>query len=78
MSVHAYTVNSQFEREHICIGLPRIEGKPDASNPTQTFLNTLETSGSLDSATLARKLVCIAADGAAVLQVKLNGLIKRV
>ena len=31
MFVHAYTVNSQFEREHIFIGLPRIEGKLDAS-----------------------------------------------
>ena len=68
MYVHAYIVNSQFEREHIFIGLPRIEGKLDASNLCQTFLNTLVTSGRPDSATLAQKLVCIAADGAAVLQ----------
>ena len=78
MSVHACTVNSRFEREHVFIGLPKFEGKPDASNLCRTFLNTLATSGGLDAATLAQKLLCVAANGAAVLQGQVNGLIKRV
>ena len=78
MSVHVYTVTETFEHRHMFVGLPRIVGKPDAANLTALFHNSLTEAAELPENDLRSKLTCIAADGAAVLQGDLNGLIARV
>ena len=78
MFVHVYTVTESFERRHVFVGLPKIVGKPDAENLTALFIGYLMDDAKLTKAELRQKLACIAADGAAVLQGDISGLIARV
>lgn len=78
MSIHCYIATETFEREHVFVGLPQIQCKPDASHLTPLFMSTLMSSTGLSSDAVKRKLYCIAADGAAVLQGEFSGLITRV
>ena len=77
MSVHAYIALPDFSRRHIFVGLSSIKGKPNPENLTALFLSALKTEGGLSATDIKRKLVCIAADGARVLQGEVSGLIAR-
>jgi hypothetical protein len=78
MSLHVLIIDVDFQRPHIFVGLPDITKKPDANNLTQLFVDTLVQSADCTLSEIKRKLACIAADGAAVLQGELNDLIARV
>lgn len=56
ISVHAYAAMPDFSRKYIFVGLPKIDGTPNADNLKELFLSTLQskcgsqlTSSSTDS-----------------------------
>lgn len=78
MSIHCYVVMPGFQRKHVFVGLPKIQGKPNADNLRKLFLSTLREKVGLTADIIKHRLVCIAADGASVLQGELSGLITRI
>jgi hypothetical protein len=57
MSLHAYIIGVDFQRQHIFVGLPEITQKPDANNLTQLFVDTLVQSADCTLPEIKRKLV---------------------
>lgn len=74
MSVHLYVCLPTWEWKHCFVGLPVIQGRPNAETLFELLKCTLAENAGLKGEQLARKLVQLARDGASVLQGQSTGL----
>jgi len=64
LSVHVY-VMQDWVRIPLLVYLQRVECTPNADNLTKLIVDVMATGGGLDSESIAWKLLCFGADGAA-------------
>lgn len=77
MVLHIYFVRD-WKRVCIFVGIPRVQGAPNAAVLTDLAVSTLHDRLAMSAQQLRDRLVMVAADGAAVLQGLHSGLIMRV
>jgi hypothetical protein len=77
MSIHVYYLKG-VERHHAFVALPFIPRRPSAEHLLDVLLSALKEKLQMQTAQLASRLVCFAADGAAVLQGQHSGVITRI
>ena len=75
--MHVYTVNDLFHQPFL-LSIATLNCSETAKNLYELLKTTLIDSGGLDSMEIAKKLVCVGADGASVMQGHKGGLCKKI
>lgn len=71
-----YTVNYHIRNSYL-LGIHKMSKSSTAENIYELVINTLKETGGMDHSMIAKKLVCVGADGASVMQGQRNGLCAR-